>query len=153
MTKLAWKKKLSVGNAVIDSEHRNLMEIIDNIESLIKAKDGHALSQVFGQLEQWLCIHFANENHIAQSVNYDFTQHKQAQQNLLKEARRLKEGVAIKDSLWPEDEIKHYSGYLKRQLVEHITNADMRMKSVLQHLPYDFLPESSVHKCECGCSL
>lgn len=153
MTKLAWQKKLSVGNAVIDSEHRNLIGIIDNIESLIDAKDGHALSQAFAQLEQWLCIHFANENHIAQSVNYDFTQHKLAQQNLLKEAQHLKEGVATKDGSWPEGEIKHYSGYLKRQLVEHITNADMRMKSALQHLPYDFLPESSVHKCECGCSL
>ncbi|WP_435627840.1 bacteriohemerythrin [Candidatus Ferrigenium straubiae] len=150
---LAWKKKLSVGNAVIDSEHRNLLGIIDNIESLINTGDCLALSQVFGQLEQWLCIHFANENHIARSVNYDFTQHKLAQQNLLKEARRLKEGMATKDGLWPEDEIKHYSAFLKYQLIEHITKADMRMKSALQHLPYDFLPERGVHKCECGCSL
>lgn len=148
-----WTKKLSIGNAVIDSEHRNLLGIIDNIESRINAEDSLALSQSFEQLEHWLCIHFANENHIARSVNYDSTRHKLAQQNLLEEARRLKNGLATKDGAWSENEIRHYSAYLKNQLIEHITDADMRMRPMLQHLPYDFLPEKGVHKCECGCKL
>lgn len=152
-TELAWQKKLSVGNAVIDSEHRNLMGLIDSIESMIGARDSFALPQVFGRLEQWLCVHFTNENHIASSIDYDFTRHRLAQQNLLKDIRRLKDSVAAGDGGWPEDEMRYYSGYLKNQLIGHITDADMQMKPALQHLPYDFLPESGVYRCECGCRI
>lgn len=147
----AWPKRLSVGNAVIDAEHRNLIFIISDIESLIKEKDGLALPQAFEQLERWLCIHFANENSIARSVNYDMTRHKLAQQKLQQEIRRLRDELLSKSSMWSEDEIRYYSAYLKNWLIEHIIESDMLMKPVLQNLPYDFLPEKGVYKCECGC--
>lgn len=160
MMKLAWKKELnvwtkelSVGNAVIDDEHRNLITMINGMETLIKGRDSFALPQAFEQLEHWLCIHFANEANIAQAANYDFTQHKLAEQNLQNEIRHLKDELAAKDGKCSKDEIRRYSAYLKNWLIKHIIDADMLMKPVLQNLPYDFLPEKSIYKCECGCRL
>ena len=41
---VAWTKQLSVGNAVIDSEHQNLIVMINRIESMIRANETSALS-------------------------------------------------------------------------------------------------------------
>lgn len=127
--------------------------MINDIDSLIKGRDHFALPHAFEQLEHWLCIHFANEANIAQAANYDFTQHKLAEQNLQKEIRRLKDELATKDGRWSEDEINRYSAYLKNWLIKHINDADMLMKPVLQNLPYGFLPEMGIDKCGCGCKL
>lgn len=148
---IAWTKKLSVGNAIIDTEHRNLIAMINDIESLINARDNPALLQAFEQLERWLCIHFANEANIAQTIDYDFTQHKLAEQNLQGEIRRLKDELVAKGGKWSEDEIKHYAVCLKNWLTKHIIDVDMLMKPALQNHPYDLLPRKAIDKCGCGC--
>lgn len=148
-----WTRKLSVGNAVIDDEHRNLISMINNIDSLIKERDGSALLQAFEQLEHWLCIHFANEANIALAINYDFAQHKLAEKKLQKDIRRLKDELAAKNGQWSEDEAKHCSAYLKNWLISHISDVDMQMKPALQNFPYDFLPPRGIDKCGCGCRL
>lgn len=149
----AWTKKLSVGNSIIDTEHRNLIAMINDIEFLINARDSSALLQAFEQLEHWLCIHFANEANIAQTIDYDFTQHKLAEQNLQEEICRLKDELLDKDGKWSEDEIKRYAVCLKNWLTKHIVDVDMLMKPALQNLPYDFLPKNAVDKCGCGCKV
>ena len=56
--KLKWTKQLSVGNAVIDSEHKNLISIANNVRRAIKARDSSILSQELEHLEDWLYVHF-----------------------------------------------------------------------------------------------
>jgi len=65
---LEWSKQLSVGNAIIDSEHKNLIVMVNSIEPIIRARDGVALSQELEQIEHWLCTHFENEERIASAV-------------------------------------------------------------------------------------
>src|SRR3989338_6538277 len=83
--KSAWKNQWSVGNAIIDSEHRNLLDMAYNLGSIIRKGDISAISQELEQLENWLCEHFKNEEDIALSVGFDFTRHGLEHQNLLKE--------------------------------------------------------------------
>lgn len=59
---LIWTKKLSIGNAIIDAEHRNLISMVNGVSHEIKIRDGSALSQAFKLLDNWLCVHFVNED-------------------------------------------------------------------------------------------
>lgn len=62
---LAWSEELSVGNAMIDSEHKDLIIIVNNVEHAIRARDSSALSRAFKLLEDHMRIHFTNEEKIA----------------------------------------------------------------------------------------
>ena len=138
--KLVWTTQLSVGNAVIDSDHKNLIALIHGIERAISAKDPSVISQAFEFLEGWLCVHFANEEKIARAVNFDFFKHKQAQQNSLRELQHLRDAMAAKEDVWCESTTGRHSHSLRCWMTEHITRIDMPMKPALQARDYIFWP-------------
>lgn len=135
-----WTKQLSVGNAVIDSDHKNLIAVVNGIERAISAKDHSVISQAFELLEGWLCVHFANEEKIARAVNFNFLQYRQAQQYSLKELQHLRDDLVAKKGIWSESATKHYSNFLRRWMTEHIVKVDMPMKPMLQAHDYNFWP-------------
>ncbi len=151
--RLKWTKQLSVGNAVIDSEHKNLITITSNVRRAIKARDSSTLSQELEHLEDWLYVHFANEGKIAQAVNFDFSQHKLAQQCWLKELWFLRDELVGKNSLLPDDEIEYFSLFLSDWMIDgHIISLDMAMKPVLQAYDYNLLPGETIHAAVAGCN-
>lgn len=138
---LKWAENLSVGNAVIDAEHKNLIGMTENVGRAIGARDTLALLEAFRLLESWLCIHFINEEKIARAVAFPFGQRKQVQQYLLKELQYMRDELAIKNGLWSDSAVKHFSRSLKSWMIdEHILKMDMPMKPVLQTYGYNFLP-------------
>ena len=139
---LAWTKQLSVGNAVIDSEHKYLIGIVNSARRAIMARDSFMLSQEFERLENWLCVHFANEEKIARVVNFDFSEHKLGQQYSLKELQRLRDEWAANDGTWCESEVERYSNSLADWMIDgHIIKSNMLMKPALQAYAYTFWPK------------
>ena len=110
----AWTNQLSVGNAMIDSEHQNLIVMIDRIESMIRAKDAASLPQELEQFERYLCVHFINEEKLAQAVSFPFEKNKQEHQFVLKEFQRMKDELLAKKGAWTDDAAKHYFQFHER---------------------------------------
>lgn len=137
---VAWTKQLSVGNAVIDSEHQNLIVMIDRIESMIKANNASSLSQDLEQLERSLCAHFINEERIAQAVNFPFDKNKQEHKFVLKEFQRMKDELLAKNGILTDSAAKQYSNFLSDWLTGHVMREDMLMEPVLQTYDYEFWP-------------
>jgi len=137
----AWKNFWSVGNAIIDSEHKNLLEMAYNIESIIKKGDISAVLQELEQFEYWLCDHFENEEEIALAVNFDFFKNGLEHQNLLEEFHRMKDELMAYGNTLPASAAKRYSHFLDEWLVAHILKEDMLMKPLLQAHAYNFIPE------------
>ena len=138
----AWTNQLSVGNAVIDSEHQNLIVMIDRIESMIRANNASSLPQELEQFEHYLCVHFINEEKLAQAVNFPFGKNKQEHQFVLKEFQRMKNELLAKKGVWTDDAAKHYSNFLSEWMTGHIVREDMLMKPVLETHDYKFWPGS-----------
>lgn len=138
--KLVWTKQMSVGNAVIDSDHKNMIALVNGIEREISARNHPVISQAFELLKGWLCVHFANEERIARAADLDFLECRQAQQHSLKELQYLRDDLVAKKGIWSESAVKHYSGFLRLWMTEHIIKVDMPMKPVLQALDYLFWP-------------
>lgn len=137
---LAWGNQLSVGNAVIDSDHKYLMGMINAIKHAISAGSCSGVSKGFESLENWLCIHFENEKKIARAINFDFSSHKQAQQYSIKELQHLKNELLAKKGIWCESAIEHYSKFLDDWMMEHIVKVDKPMQPMLQAHDYKFWP-------------
>lgn len=135
-----WSKQLSVGNAILDSEHRNLIAKINNIMRLLKAGDAAALPGAFELLETWLITHFENEEIYAQAINFDFKQHELAHQRLLNEIQSLRGELTAKNWSVSNSEIKSCYTFLHDWLIGHITGDDMQMKPALQNFRYDYIP-------------
>lgn len=137
---LAWTERLSVGNAVIDSEHKILLDMINDVEQAIRRRDSVALPQVFKQLENCVRIHFANEETIARAIDFPFSHNKLEHQYVQKELQLMKEELMARNGMWSESAAEHYSYFLSEWMVEHILKEDMLMKPLLQTYPYDFKP-------------
>ncbi len=138
----AWKRQMSVGNGIIDSEHRNLLDMAANIEAMIREKDVSSIAEELGQFEAWLLAHFENEEGIALSVEFDVAPNRLEHQNLLKAFQLMKDALTSGGGTFPDSTAKHYySHFLSDWLEDHIIEEDMLMKPVLQTHPYDFIPD------------
>jgi len=139
---MSWEKHLSVGNAAIDSDHKHLMNMVNAIELAIRARDCRTLSQLFDRLENWLCMHFSNEEKIAETIGFNPLQQKPAQQYSLKELQHLRNELTAKRGIWCESAIEHYSRSLCDWVNEHIIKTGLPMKPILQAMDYEFWPRS-----------
>jgi hemerythrin-like metal-binding protein len=150
-------KQLSVGNVVIDSEHRNLICLINNATRAIGTRDRFSLPQELEHLENWLCIHFANEERIAQAVSFPSARLRLAQQCSLDALRHLRDEMEAKYGMWSEGAAWHFSRLLEAWMIEHITKVDMPMKPMLQTHDYNFWPgwggDGAGHTAMADCSL
>lgn len=139
---LAWTEQLSVGNVIIDSEHKYLIGIVNNARRAILARDSFMLTQELERLENWLRVHFANEEKIARVLNFDFSKHKLWQQYSLKELQHLRDELAAKNGIGCESEVERYSDFLRDWMIDgHIIRSDMLMKPALQTCDYTFWPD------------
>ena len=135
-----WTKQLSIGNRILDSEHKKLHGIINQIVCSVAARNVAALSEAFELLESCLCDYFAVEENIAQAIGFDFTQHKLAHQHLLNEIQRIKGMLTAKNGMWSDEEGKNYAHSLMNCLIQHITQDGKPLRIVLDTCLYDFNP-------------
>lgn len=134
-----WRKHLSVGNAMLDTEHKSLIGMVNSIEYAIDTKDIAVLLKTIKLFSGDVGIHFTNEARFARTLNCSFVEHELAHRHLLKELQQTIEELDVK-SAWPEYVMDYYPQLLRDWLIGHITGEDMKMKQILQDYPYDFKP-------------
>lgn len=133
-------KELSVGNRILDSEHKNLHNIINVIIGLIIARDVAALLGAFELLENCLRAYFVVEENIAQAINVDFTQHGMAHQGLLNKFQCTKDELMAKNCMLSKDEEGCCIHFLRSCLIHHIKVDTKPFTIVLNTCLYDFKP-------------
>jgi len=138
--KLTWTKPMSVGNESIDSEHKTLISMVNDIDGAIRARDAAALLQAFKLFEVSVRLHFRNEARIAEAINYPFEAHKLEHQYVLDEIQTMKKELLSNRGKLSESSAEHYYGFLSEWTTMHISEDDMQMKEILETHPYDFKP-------------
>lgn len=141
---LRWSKQLSVGNATLDSEHQMIIKLVNEVDRSIRAKDSARFAEALKRLEDTTRKHFANEARIAHAIDYPFDQHHQEHQYILKEMTAIEDELAAYHGKWSESIVEHYFNFLSNWAVEHISEDDMKMKSLLEAHTYDFKPDGLV---------
>lgn len=135
---IRWTEDLSVGNDVIDSDHRLLMELVNDVARAAGTGGRLALSRAIRRFRNCINLHFVTEEMFAHMLNLPFDLHKMAHQNMRTELELMEIGL-LRDGMETAHAsvMEHYAGFLRDWLVRHITEEDMQMKPALQSHPYD----------------
>jgi len=82
---IKWSDKLSVGNTQIDSEHKNLVNLVNRLHDALKAgKAKEEIGSVLSELVNYTMVHFKNEEALMAKGNYPGLAEHQKQHRELK---------------------------------------------------------------------
>lgn len=115
MSLIEWKKEFEIGIAAVDSEHRDLIATINDLDAALR--EGAALDTVIatlGEIYALISAHFALEERYMRDTGYaDLVSHKEDHESLLDQLRDIMDRV--------EDEGDFDSSRLSRDLDEWFT--------------------------------
>lgn len=114
--------------------------MMGGIAGPLETRDVAALSDAFELLENRLCAYFAVEESIAQALDFDFTRHNLAHQNLLYKFRRIKDEIFALTGVLSKGYVECRISFLEHELIQHIRIDDKPFKAILDTQLYDFRP-------------
>lgn len=126
---LKWKDSWNSGEKIIDSQHKELITILnDIINSSFKTEDKTSMINSFYHIIGKIEKHFAYEEKILEDVEYiNQLEHKHIHKALLKKAYKLKE-QAINEEIAYEDVLEFI---LHDLILGHLLKEDIKFFSVL----------------------
>lgn len=161
-----WQDAMSVGNKIIDDEHKYLICLINSVELALKLDDNEkVMKMLIEQLEEYTHSHFVQEEKIQFKIKYPaYVEHKQEHQKILRQIAELKTKVferleqrsAVEVAPDPTGSKTAFEGYqppqsksqsavefevvelLRSWILEHVLQTDMKMKKYLTRLPENF---------------
>lgn len=131
---------IRVGNRIIDYEHKKMFDIIHRIQRSIMTKDCAAIAVDFKLLEDIAYALFLVEEKVARSVDFDFTLHNLAHQNLLETYQQLGDELANRNGAWSDGEGEAYIYLISNCLMRHLEHESRPLRIVLDTYLYDFKP-------------
>ncbi len=85
MSLIAWRDEFRVGVDAVDHEHREMIELINDLDSAMQNDATHAtVVRALGEIFARISAHFALEEKIMRDAHYDaYAAHKQDHESLL----------------------------------------------------------------------
>lgn len=129
MTKIEWSDELSVGNELLDGQHKKLIDMINTLDD--DRLGGDELGEVIFGLLEYAALHFRDEEKFfvdaaPEIVEHHFASHTIFISTAYKFVQRFKRGEAL-ELRQPVYE------FLCQWLVQHILVEDMQYKSAAGH--------------------
>lgn len=125
-----WAEQFGAGKDAVDSGHKVLVGLVNDVKRMIETKDIPALTDAFDKIEIWLNAHFENEKKKLQAANIDCFNRKLEQQFELNSLFFLKGQLVAKNGAWSDGETNLYIQFLSDWLIERITNEDMLLQEI-----------------------
>lgn len=91
---IEWKSHYSVGVEAVDHEHRELIDLINELhEELVAGAEEPDVAAFLGEIFRGISAHFALEEKFMREHRYDqLDEHKQAHEQLLEDIRDIMDG-------------------------------------------------------------
>lgn len=125
MSLIEWKPEFSVGNAAVDHEHRELIDLINHVHAGIsEGADRDRIAAGLGEVYARIAAHFALEEKIMRDARYaDFDAHKRDHEALLDQLSDIIYGIEIGTALDEHD----LSSRLNIWFTEHFGTHDAKL--------------------------
>ena len=138
---LQWREQLSVGNNIIDADHRHLIDIINRVEQCLAAKDRGALDAALVSLKDYALVHFAREEKIAEAAGYtQMPGLAQSHRGLMETLEQMRQEFDAVGGSWAAEPVAKFTGFLRGWLIDHVIKEDLLMKPALQKFAPTFDP-------------
>jgi hemerythrin-like metal-binding protein len=127
MSLIEWKEQYSLGVPAVDHEHRELIELINELYASVKGPDTDTTVMDFlGELYARIAAHFALEEKIMRDSGYDeYQEHKSDHERLLDDVRDLMDDY--EDGVYVDVEL--FGKRLDEWFSEHFRTRDARLHS------------------------
>lgn len=135
---LQWREQLSVGNDLIDTDHRHLIEIINQAEASLKTNRRADLAVVLDELARYGKTHFDREERVAKAAGYPKSDQLHVSHDQLIEILEKFRGDI--GETWPEDAVERFTTFLRDWFINHVIMEDLLMKPWLVKLSPSFVP-------------
>ena len=125
MALITWKDSYSVGVDAVDHEHRELIDLINELHDRLLAEGEEPdVAAFLGEIFRGISAHFALEERFMREHRYDhLDQHKDAHEELLEQIRDIMDGYEAD----PAGASKRLSGQLDAWFTEHFRTHDARL--------------------------
>ncbi|WP_027389186.1 bacteriohemerythrin [Chrysiogenes arsenatis] len=127
---IVWSDALNSGVNFIDSEHKQLVKIVNKLADAVRAGAGkEVLGKVFNELLGYTADHFKDEETHMHKYQYpEYSAHKAEHEKLVQQALTLKSKFEAGDLLVASDTLD----FLKSWLTEHIMGRDIKLGEYLR---------------------
>lgn len=140
---LLWREQMSVGNLLLDADHRYLICLINTVELALRSEDDRdILETTLEQLQLYAMEHFDREERLQQAIRYvrhDVHKARHAQLNNELGQLRLKIS-ALHEAGTAQAAAREVVDLLRHWLIDHVLKEDMAMKPYLTQYPKEFVP-------------
>lgn len=139
---IQWRKQMSVGNLILDLDHRYLLSLINQVEYALRhPEERETLNMAFEQLQEYAKEHFAREEHLQLRIQHrGYMQHKLAHQALLVRLAAISKRILDESDIERiREQRSEITQLLRDWLLDHVLKEDMKMKPELENLPSNSL--------------
>lgn len=125
MSLLQWRKEFATGIKDVDYEHREMIELINQLHaSFSDTSSGMSVVDFLGEIDARISAHFALEEKIMRERNYDqYLDHKEDHERLLEEIRDIMDDYEDRVQFDEND----FASRLNRWFIEHFKTKDARL--------------------------
>lgn len=129
MVLLEWKTEYSVGIASMDDEHREMIDLINDVyEKLGSMPDADKIESCLEEIFNTISLHFALEERIMRDSGYsEYEDHKDDHEELLDQIRDLMDGFATE----PDEGSRLLKLHLSDWFGKHFASFDARLHGKL----------------------
>ena len=130
MSLIEWRKEFETGIADVDHEHRELVDLINELHEALRVDaDRDTISNFLGEVFARISAHFALEETVMRKHRYDeYEAHKAEHEKLLDEIRDIMDAHEASDSA---DYQSTLSTTIRDWFVNHFKNKDARLHRLL----------------------
>lgn len=131
MELLNWSEKYSVNHNILDQQHQQLFEIVNELYNSFTNRDSHIIiREIISKLHYYAVFHFAEEEKILHKRNVPLKNHHIKQHN---DFIKLIAALQNKFDLGDRNGSVQLIGHLKRNLMNHILNDDKKYAHLFVH--------------------
>jgi hemerythrin-like metal-binding protein len=129
MPLIKWRDSYSVGVERFDEEHKQLVELINEMFEMVRDKKSvNHLQDAIAKLIEYTRIHFADEEEAMEEVEYPhLEEHREIHANLLRQVLEFQEELRSGREELKMDLYK----FLREWLMNHILDEDMKYSTYL----------------------
>jgi hemerythrin len=130
MALFKWRDDLSVGNTLIDNDHRKIVKLVNNLfGAMEQGKSKDDLENILVEIIKFTAEHFKREEEIMQRIQYaDLSTHKQNHDKLFKAVLDLREKLIDGKSMLSIE----VSKLLRDWAIKHILLDDKRLAAAIR---------------------
>jgi hemerythrin len=127
---IKWDNKYSVGNLLLDNQHKTLIKLINELHyAMQNGKGKQALNGILTEVVSYTIDHFTNEEQLMTKYSFpELGQHRLEHKKLAQKAIELQTNYSNASAPLTIDVLQ----FLKEWLTNHIEKSDMKYKGRLK---------------------